>query len=223
MLEAPSPAARSPRGPEHLTSAADASAPRPASQTSRGKPPPSEGTRHCLPLSRLRGVRTQQAEERTARAPERGPPRLRPRPLVCIPHRRHGRCFDKFEPTELSRDRKEQHRHQRDKPKDGSSGSSHSPGPSQGCSLLSCGALVDNRGRLISAVPLARPRGRASPSRGRERAAVGGRQPRDTASRSAVCRPLGLRQGPGLPSLRVFPHPTCPRRVRRPESAGSST
>lgn len=122
----------------------------------------------------------------------------------------------------MSRDRKEQHRHQRDKPKDGSSGSSHSPGPSEGCSLLSCGALVENRGRLISAVPLARPQGRASPSRGRERAAVGGRQPPDTASRSAVCRPLGLRQGPGLPSVRVFPHPACPRRASRRRNRGGA-
>lgn len=36
MLEAPSPAARSPRRPEHLTSAADASAPRPAAKLPAG-------------------------------------------------------------------------------------------------------------------------------------------------------------------------------------------
>lgn len=51
---------------------------------------------------------------------------------------------------------------------------------------------------------------------------MGGRQPPDTASRSAVCRPLGLRQGPGLPSLRVFPHPACPRRASRRRNRGGA-
>lgn len=90
------------------------------------------------------------------------------------------------------------------------------PGAERGRPAARAAARLSRTGSdLFLLFLLARPQGRALPSRGRGRVAVGGRQPLDAASRPAVCWPLGPHQVTGLPSLSAVPHPACPPRASR--------
>lgn len=234
MLEALSPAARTPRRPAPLTSAANAfrlSARQPPSRRLRDLPPPAPLQGRWGPDAAGGGDSTCPSSPRPAPGPAPAPS-----PALSLaswfasytdamdgvstnlnPHSSHTTVRNSTATRETTQ-----------------RATAAGPTP-RNCTRAAGSRAAAHLSRtgsdLFPLFLLATPQGSAFSSRGRERVAVGGRRALDTASRSAVCWPLGLRQVTGQVTVPQCLHPPSvptesfreEQRRQYPETAESCT